>query len=45
LYGAIDVKAFRYGPFPSRLRIYCFAVMGWPGRAQRPNLLDRGWEA
>ena len=21
---------------------YCFAVMGWPGRAQRPNLLDFG---
>jgi hypothetical protein len=23
----------------------CFAVMGWPGRAQRPNLLDSGWAA
>ena len=20
-------------------------LMGWPGRAQRPNLLDCGWEA
>jgi hypothetical protein len=21
------------------------SLMGWPGRAQRPNLLDCGWEA
>src|SRR5260221_7256535 len=27
------------------MRHYVFAVMGWPGRAQRPNLLDFGWEA